>query len=217
MVIDSDINNFEKILQIIQISQDKWDNSFYTPKAIKQLRLLEQFQNEESKKVKDNNYDISVLNTSYDAEQIIQMVQNAIEFDKKHGGKQKGIRLLFYGVSGGGKTMLARHIAKEMKKEVLSKQASDIIGRYTGDSEKNLAKFFKKAQEEKKILILDEADSFFSRKRPCHTHMGNYTGKRISYPDGKIQRNPHLHFKYATVYGQSYAEAFSYHGGVQTT
>ena len=55
----------------------------------------------------DAAYDLGVLNTSIPAEEIVEMVQNAIAYDRSHNGGPRGIRMLFYGVSGGGKTKLA--------------------------------------------------------------------------------------------------------------
>ena len=57
----------------------------------------------------NSSYDLSVLNTSIPAQEIVGMVQNAIANDRKSHGKEKGIRILFYGLSGSGKTNLAHY------------------------------------------------------------------------------------------------------------
>ena len=44
----------------------------------------------------NSSYDLSVLNTSIPAQEIVEMVQNAIVNDRKLQGKEKGIRILFY-------------------------------------------------------------------------------------------------------------------------
>ena len=67
----------------------------------------------------NSNYDVSVLNTSVPAKEIVQMVQNALENDRINH-KPQGIRILFYGVSGGGKTNLAHYIANSTGKEIIS-------------------------------------------------------------------------------------------------
>ena len=46
----------------------------------------------------NSSYDLSVLNTSIPAQEIVEMVQNAIVNDRKSQGKEKGIRILFYGL-----------------------------------------------------------------------------------------------------------------------
>lgn len=134
--------------------------------------LLEHFQDADKRKEGDGDkkYDLSVLNTSHDAGQVVQMVRNAIEFDKKQGGKENGIRMLFYGVSGSGKSQFVRHIASKLDKKILSKHASDILGMYTGNTEQNIAKAFNEAKAQKKILVFDEVDSFLlERERTFHS------------------------------------------------
>lgn len=110
------------------------------------------------------SYDLSVLNTSIPAQEIVEMVQNAIVNDRKSQGKEKGIRILFYGLSGAGKTNLAHFIAESLGKGIITKNASDILGMFVGESEKNIAKAFEEAKEQKKILLFDEVDSFFRER-----------------------------------------------------
>ena len=112
----------------------------------------------------NSSYDLSVLNTSIPAQEIVEMVQNAIVNDRKSQGKEKGIRILFYGLSGSGKTNLAHYIADAIGKKLLCKNASGILGMLVGESEKNIAKAFEEAKEQKKILLFDEVDSFFRER-----------------------------------------------------
>ena len=112
----------------------------------------------------NSSYDLSVLNTSIPAQEIVEMVHNAIVNDRKSQGKEKGIRILFYGLSGSGKTKLAHFIAESLGKGIITKNASDILGMYVGESEKNIAKAFEEAKKQKKILLFDEVDSFFRER-----------------------------------------------------
>jgi SpoVK/Ycf46/Vps4 family AAA+-type ATPase len=73
--------------------------------------------------------------------------------------------LCFYGPAGTGKSELARHIADCLGKPLLLKRASDILGMYVGESEKNIAEMFSEARQRDAILVLDEADSFLSDRR----------------------------------------------------
>ena len=88
------------------------------------------------------SYDLSVLNTSIPAQEIVEMVQNAIANDRKLQSNEKGIRILFYGLSGAGKTNLVHYSADSLGKGVITKNASDILGMFVGESEKNIAKAF---------------------------------------------------------------------------
>lgn len=119
------------------------------------------FDMDSSHEIKTNSpYDLRVLNTSIPAQEIVEMVQNAIANDKRNNNAQ-GIRILFYGVSGGGKTNLAHFIAESIGKDIIEKNASDILGMYVGESEKRIADAFVTAKKQDKVLVFDEVDSFF--------------------------------------------------------
>ena len=73
--------------------------------------------------------------------------------------------LCFYGAPGTGKTALAEHIAKTLDQPLIIKQASDLMSKYVGETEQNMAAMFKEAELEKAVLLLDEADSFLQDRR----------------------------------------------------
>ena len=74
--------------------------------------------------------------------------------------------LCFHGAPGTGKTALAEHIASELQRPLLIRQASDLVSKFVGETEQNMAKMFEEAQSENAVLLLDEADSFLrSRQR----------------------------------------------------
>jgi len=112
----------------------------------------------------NDSYDLEILNTSTPAEKIVRMIENAQGYAEKHGKntRNSGIRLCFYGVSGTGKTELARYIAEKLNKKIILKRASDIFGRYVGDNEKNIREAFEEAEASNDVLLFDEADSFFT-------------------------------------------------------
>lgn len=115
-------------------------------------------------------YDMSVLNTSMDAEKIVKMISNAERFSEKNKTTENGIRILFYGASGTGKTEFARYIADKLGKKILLKRASDILSKFVGESEQNIALAFRQAENSGEILLFDEADSFFySRESADHS------------------------------------------------
>lgn len=107
------------------------------------------------------SYDVAVLNTSVAPDTVVEMIQNAKRFSEKHKGSENGIRLLFYGLSGTGKTEFVRYIATQTGKKILLKRASDILSPYVGVAEQNIAAAFEEADRKDMILLLDEADSFF--------------------------------------------------------
>ena len=74
-------------------------------------------------------------------------------------------RLCLYGPPGTGKTAFGHHLSRELDLPLLVRRTSDILGMYVGESEKNLAKMFAEARQEKAILLLDEADSFLQDRK----------------------------------------------------
>jgi SpoVK/Ycf46/Vps4 family AAA+-type ATPase len=68
--------------------------------------------------------------------------------------------LCFYGAPGTGKTALGEHIAQALERPLIVKQASDLMSKYVGETEQNMAAMFREAEAEKAVLLLDEADSF---------------------------------------------------------
>ena len=112
---------------------------------------------EESKGRKSvTTYDLAMLNVEsrFEVPRIVEALKT-----RGHGA------LCFYGAPGTGKTALAEHIAKALDKPLIIKQASDLMSKYVGETEQNMAAMFKEAEDEKAVLLLDEADSFLQDRR----------------------------------------------------
>ncbi|AMO23304.1 ATP-binding protein [Ramlibacter tataouinensis] len=73
--------------------------------------------------------------------------------------------LCFHGAPGTGKTALAEHLAQSLEMPLLVKQASDLMSKFVGETEQNMAAMFREGESEKAILLLDEADSFLQDRR----------------------------------------------------
>lgn len=79
--------------------------------------------------------------------------------------------ILLYGMPGTGKTTFVEHIASELGMGLVSKTASDLLSKYIGESEQNIAKAFQEASDQESILFIDEADSFLrSRSEARDSH-----------------------------------------------
>jgi len=103
------------------------------------------------------HYDLSLLNVEsrFAVPKIVEALRR-----RGHG------TLCFHGPPGTGKTALAEHIASELQKPLMIRQASDLVSKFVGETEQNMAKMFEEAQAENAVLLLDEADSFLrSRQR----------------------------------------------------
>ena len=73
--------------------------------------------------------------------------------------------LCFYGPPGTGKTAFAEVLAEALDRELVSRQASDLISPYVGETEQNLARLFRECDPARTVLLLDEVDSFLSDRR----------------------------------------------------
>jgi hypothetical protein len=52
-----------------------------------------------------------------------------------------------------------------LERPLIIKQASDLMSKYVGETEQNMAAMFREAESEKAVLLLDEADSFLQDRR----------------------------------------------------
>jgi SpoVK/Ycf46/Vps4 family AAA+-type ATPase len=80
------------------------------------------------------------------------------------------VRMCLFGPPGTGKSAWARHLAKEVGRPLLVRQASDVLDPFLGNTEKNIAKVFYEATRSRSILMLDEVDSFLPDRSSAHRH-----------------------------------------------
>ena len=73
--------------------------------------------------------------------------------------------LCFHGAPGTGKTALAEHLAREIDRPLMIRRASDLVSKFVGETEQQMAAMFREAEAEKAVLLLDEADSFLQDRR----------------------------------------------------
>ena len=70
------------------------------------------------------------------------------------------MNLLMFGPPGTGKTEFVKHLGKELDRKVLVMKGSDLLSKYVGESEQNIAKAFQRAETEHVIC-----DSLLRRNR----------------------------------------------------
>jgi len=101
-----------------------------------------------------SRYDLSLVNTSIHLPTLVKTL----------GHRLRG-SICLYGAPGTGKTAFVHQVGWKLGLPVLLKRASDVLSMWLGETEKNIAKMFREAQEEKAILLVDEADSFLRDRR----------------------------------------------------
>lgn len=122
-------------------------------RADKALGLSTQGRNSFRVNVTDYKLDLLNVECRYPIERIIHSLQ-----------ARPRATLCFYGLPGTGKTALAEHIAKSLDKPLMIKLASDLMSKYVGETEQQMAAMFEQAQREQAVLLLDEADSFLQNR-----------------------------------------------------
>jgi len=74
-------------------------------------------------------------------------------------------RLCFYGPPGTGKTEFAHVLADALGRELVVRATSDLVSKYVGETERNLAALFNNIDAERSVLFLDEVDSLLRDRR----------------------------------------------------
>ena len=77
----------------------------------------------------------------------------------------KSGRLCLYGPPGTGKTAYGRWLAEQLDMPLLVKRASDLMGKYVGENEKNIARAFHEAANDGALLLIDEVDGFLQDRK----------------------------------------------------
>lgn len=92
-----------------------------------------------------------------------------------------GYRALFYGPPGTGKTLTATLLGKQTGKDVFRIDLSRVVSKYIGETEKNLARLFDKAEDKNWILFFDEADALFGKRTDIRDAHDKYANQEVAY------------------------------------
>lgn len=98
-----------------------------------------------------SNYNPAFINTTTDLSTLASGIKES-----------KNARLCLYGPAGTGKSAFGKYIAEVIEQPVLLKKGSDLISKWVGGTEQNIARAFQEAKDENAVLIFDEVDTFLS-------------------------------------------------------
>jgi len=93
----------------------------------------------------------------------------------------RGISAILAGPPGTGKTMVAQLLAKELGFDLYRIDLSQIVNKYIGETEKNLARVFDEAETSHAVLFFDEADSLFAKRTNVTSSNDRYANLEVNY------------------------------------
>ena len=104
--------------------------------------------------------------------------------------RTQGLKVLFAGESGTGKTMAAEVLGAELGLELFRVDLSTIVSKYIGETEKNLDRIFEAATGSNAILFFDEADALFGKRSEVSDAHDRYANIEVAYLLQKMEGYP---------------------------
>ena len=97
--------------------------------------------------------------------QLVQSETNIIHLTERLlNANTQAFSLCISGLPGTGKSAYGRYLAGQIGLPILQKRASDLLDKYVGGSEKQIARAFEEAMDTGSVLMFDEADSLLSNR-----------------------------------------------------
>jgi hypothetical protein len=105
-------------------------------------------------------------------------------------GQGQGLKVLFFGESGTGKTMAGRVLAHELGLDIYRIDLAAVVSKYIGETEKNLDRIFEAAAGSNAILFFDEADALFGKRSEVSDAHDRYANIEVAYLLQKMEAYP---------------------------
>lgn len=93
----------------------------------------------------------------------------------------RGVRMLFSGPPGTGKTISAEVIAHALSVDLLFVDIARVVSKWIGETEKNLAAVFETAERAQAVLFFDEADALFGKRTEVADAHDRYANLETAY------------------------------------
>jgi hypothetical protein len=130
-----------------------------------------------------------------------------LEWGYEQAAASHGLKVLFAGPSGTGKTMAAQVIATDLGLDVFRVDLATVVSKYIGETERNLDRIFGAAEGSNAILFFDEADALFGKRSEVKDAHDRYANIEVSYLLQRMEIYPGA-VVLATNYRQNIDEAF---------
>lgn len=93
----------------------------------------------------------------------------------------RGVRALFAGPSGTGKTLAARVLAAELGMDLYRIDLAAVVNKYIGETEKNLHRVLSVAEALDVVLLLDEGDALMGARTDVKSANDRYANLETNY------------------------------------
>lgn len=92
-----------------------------------------------------------------------------------------GVRALLVGASGTGKTLAAAWLATRLGLPLYRVDLASLVSKYIGETEKNLAQLFARAEHAEVVLLFDEADALFGKRTDVKDSNDRFANQQTNY------------------------------------
>jgi adenylate kinase family enzyme len=104
--------------------------------------------------------------------------------------RTQGLKVLFAGESGTGKTMAAQVLAAQLGLDLFRVDLATVVSKYIGETEKNLERIFAAADGSNAILFFDEADALFGKRSEVSDSHDRYANIEVAYLLQRMEAYP---------------------------
>ncbi len=108
----------------------------------------------------------------------------------RHHQLGRGVKSLFYGPSGTGKTLAAEVVATTLGLPLLRIDTAKIVSKWVGESERALSRLFDEVERAPAVLVFDEADSLFGKRTSIGTATDRYANMEVNYLLQRLDEYP---------------------------
>jgi hypothetical protein len=92
-----------------------------------------------------------------------------------------GVRAMFVGPSGTGKSLAARLLARALGRDLYRLDLASVVNKYIGETEKNLDRAFSRAEELDVILLIDEGDALLTSRTAVQSSNDRYANLETNF------------------------------------
>ncbi|MEH6443762.1 MAG: ATP-binding protein [Oceanospirillaceae bacterium] len=131
-------------------------------------------------------------------QQLQRLISRCLSRESLHQGlgntakttASKGVKVLFYGESGTGKTLAASYLANALAAPLFRLDLASVMNKYIGETEKNLSAALDQAAVGDAILLFDEADSLFGKRTQGESSGDRFANMLTNYLLSRIENHP---------------------------